>query len=53
VRANDKHAARLNLIRHLLANSQYRGKDRRLLAYDPAVVFVFHETRLCDGSMAK
>ena len=53
VRANDKHAARLDLIRHLLAQLHYRGKERRLLAYDPAIVFVFDEPRLCDGSMAK
>ena len=53
VRANDKHAARLNLIRHLLAQLQYRGKERRLLAHDSAIVFAFEEARLCDGSMAK
>jgi polyphosphate kinase 2 len=53
VRANDKHAARLNLIRHLLARLKYRGKERRLLAYDPALVFEFSNTRLRDGSMAK
>jgi len=51
--ANDKHEARLNLIRHLLAQLQYRGKHRRLSEYDPAIVFVFHESRLGDGSMAK
>jgi polyphosphate kinase len=53
VRANDKHATRINLMRHLLAQLQYRGKDRRLLVYDPGIVFTFHESRLHDGSMAK
>jgi polyphosphate kinase len=53
VRANDKRAARLNLMRHLLAQLQYRGKDHRLLVYDPGIVFTFHESRLHDGSMAK
>jgi polyphosphate kinase len=53
VRANDKHSARLNLIRSLLAQLHYRGKERRLLACDPTVVFFFNETRLCDRSMAK
>ena len=53
VRVNDKYAARLNLIRHLLAQLHHGGKDRRLVVFDPAVVFLFHETRLCDGSMAK
>jgi polyphosphate kinase len=53
VRASDKHTTRLNLIRHVLAHSKYHGKERRLPAYEPAVVFPFHEARLCDGSMAK
>ena len=53
VRANDKHAARLNLIRHLLAQLQYRGKKHELLAVDPALVFGFNERRLHDGSMAR
>jgi len=52
VRANDKHAGRLALIRHLLAHLQYRGKERGLLAFDPAVVFAFDEARLRDGSIA-
>jgi polyphosphate kinase 2 (PPK2 family) len=39
VRANDKHEARLNLIRHLLAQLEYRGKQQRLLAFDPEIVF--------------
>jgi polyphosphate kinase 2 len=53
VRANDKHSARLALIRHLLAHLTYRGKERALLAYDPAIVFAFDEARLHDGSMAR
>ena len=53
VRANDKHAARLNLIRHLLSQLHYKGKERRLLAFDPAIVFPFDETRLKDGSLAR
>ena len=53
IRANDKHAARLNLIRHLLAQSRYRGKNGRFLSYDPAIVFSFQEARLADGSMAQ
>jgi polyphosphate kinase 2 len=51
--ANDKHAARLNLIRHLLSRLKYRGKDEGLLAFDSAVVFPFTEKRLTDGSMAR
>lgn len=52
VRANDKHAARLDLIRHLLANLRYKGQERDLLAFDPAIVFEFAEARLRDGSIA-
>ena len=52
VRANDKHAARLNLMRHLLSQLRYRGKQPGLLAFDPKIVFAFAEARLHDGSMA-
>ena len=53
VQADHKHAARLNLIRHFLALSHYRGKKGALLTYDPAVVFTFDDARLRDGSMAR
>lgn len=51
--ANNKHAARLNLIRHLLSNLQYGEKADSLLAFDASSVFPFHQSRLEDGSMAK
>ena len=51
VRANDKHAARLNLIRHLLAQLHYKGKERKLLAFDRAIILAFDEARLKDGSL--
>jgi polyphosphate kinase 2 len=51
--ANDKHSARLNLIRHFLSGLKYRGKNDKLLKFDPAIVFPFAETRLTDGSMAR
>jgi polyphosphate kinase 2 len=53
VRAGNKHQARLNLMRHLLSQLQYRGKERDLLAFDPAVIFAFAEARLHDGSLAQ
>ena len=52
VRADDKHAARLNLIRHLLTHLHYRKKEADLLSFDPAIVFAFDEARLANGSMA-
>jgi polyphosphate kinase len=53
VNANDKHTARLNLIRHLLSQLDYHGKKHRLLAYDPNIVFTFSEARFDDGSIAR
>jgi len=53
VHANNKHAARLDLIRHLLGQLHYRGKKRRLLAFNPGVVFAFDEARLGDGTITK
>ena len=53
VRANDKHAARLNLMRHLLSRLRYRGKRHELLEFDPAVVFAFEDGRLRDRSLAR
>lgn len=53
VHANDKHAARLDLIRHLLGQLHYRGKKHRLLTSNPGVVFAFDEARLGDGTIAK
>ena len=53
VHANDKHVARLNLIRHLLSQLRYKGKNRDLLAFAPALVFDFNEARLNDGSLAR
>jgi polyphosphate kinase len=52
VKAGDKHTARLNLIRHLLANLRYRKKEWSLLEFDPGIVFPFDVARLRDGSMA-
>jgi polyphosphate kinase 2 (PPK2 family) len=52
VMANDKHRARLSLIRHLLGHLHYRDKAEALLAFDPTVVFAFDDARLRDRSLA-
>jgi polyphosphate kinase 2 len=52
VRADDKHAARLNLIKDLLADLAYDGKKKRLVAPDDNVVFRFADHHLADGSIA-
>lgn len=52
VKAGDKHAARLNVIRHLLSHLHYKKKKRKLLEYDPKIVFEFEGVRLRDGALA-
>jgi polyphosphate kinase len=52
VRANDKHAARLNLIRDLLSRLDYRGRNKRLLPPDPEIVFSYDPACLADGRIS-
>jgi polyphosphate kinase 2 len=52
VRANDKHAARLNVIRDLLSRLEYRGRDKRLLAPDPEIVFTYDAASLVNGMIS-
>ena len=51
VLANDKKAARVNLIRDLLARLHYHGKDERLATPDARVVYEFDEACLRDGRL--
>jgi polyphosphate kinase len=53
VRADDKHAAHLNVIRHLLSKLDYDGKDKRLTVPDPEIVFAYDELYLENGMIAK
>ena len=52
VNANDKHLARLNVIRDLLGRLDYRGKNVRLLAVDPDIVFPYDEACLKNGMIS-
>ncbi len=52
VRANDKHAARLNLIRDLLSRLDYRGRGKALLPPDPKIVFDFDPASLTNGMIS-
>ncbi|MGB8839991.1 MAG: polyphosphate kinase 2 [Aliidongia sp.] len=52
VNANDKHAARLNMIRDLLSRLQYKGKDETVLNVDPAIVFPYTDGALREGLIA-
>lgn len=53
VRAADKRAARLNIVRDLLSRLHYHGKRERLATPDTRVVFPFDEACLADGRLAK
>ena len=52
VRADDKRAARLNLIRDLLYRLHYDGKETALLRTDPDVVFPYDDACVRDGRIA-
>ena len=53
VRANDKHLARLNVIKDLLGRLHYSGKDKRLIRPDPQIVFAYDVSNLENGQLAK
>ena len=53
VRADDKRAARLNLIRDLLSRLHYGGKNKRLVTPDPRVVFEFDKAGPRNGRLSK
>ena len=53
VRADDKHAGHLNIIRHLLSKLDYPGKDKKLTVPDPEIVFAYDELYLENGMIAK
>ena len=46
VRTDDKHEARVNVIKDLLAGIDYKGKDARALRPDPNVVFNYTAKRV-------
>jgi polyphosphate kinase 2 len=52
VRADDKRAARLNIIRDLLIRQHYQGKEDSLLLPDPAVVFTYDVSYIELGLIA-
>jgi polyphosphate kinase 2 len=52
-RADDKHAARLNIIRDLLSRLDYEGKDVKLVARDREVVFPYGRAVIERGLLAE
>lgn len=53
VRADDKHLARLNIIKDLLSRLHYTHKDKRLIQPDPQIVFPYDVANLENGQLAK
>ena len=53
VRADDDHAARLNVIADLLSRTDYKGRDKKLARADRDVVFAFDKKALTDGRLAR
>ncbi len=53
VRANDKHLARLNIIKDMLSRLHYADKDERLILPDPQIVLTYDATCLENGVLAK
>lgn len=52
VRADDKRLARLNAIKAVLASIDYHGKDERVLAPNPDVVFRYDVEQVKNGRIA-
>lgn len=52
VRADDKHAARLNLIRDLLCRLDYPGRSKAVLPPDPRIVFGYDPACLANGMIS-
>jgi polyphosphate kinase 2 len=53
VRADDKHLARINIIKDVLSRLHYAGKDKRLIRPDPQIVFPYDIASLENGQLAK
>ncbi|MCF8468666.1 MAG: polyphosphate kinase 2, partial [Sneathiella sp.] len=53
VRADDKKQARLNVIRHLMANVECPDKDELQAHPDPDIVFDYDEKHLKNGAIAR
>jgi polyphosphate kinase 2 len=52
VRADEKRAARLNLIKDLLSRLHYAGKDATALVVDPTIVFQYDRACVDNGGIS-
>jgi len=53
VRADNKHLARINIIKDLLGRMHYTHKDKRLIQVDANIVFPYDISNLESGQLAK
>lgn len=53
VRADDKHVARLNIIKDLLSRLYYADKDDLLIRADPEIIFAYDISNVENGQLAK
>ena len=53
VRADDKHLARLNIIKDLLGRLHYTDKNKRLICPDPQIVFPYDVSNIENGQLTK
>lgn len=53
VRADDKHLARLNIIKDVLSRIHYTNKDKQLISPDTEIVFAYDVANLENGQLAK
>ncbi|MEP7181921.1 MAG: polyphosphate kinase 2 [Betaproteobacteria bacterium] len=53
VRADDKHLARLNVIKDVLSRLHYKDKNKRQIRPDPQIVFAYEAANLENGQLAK
>ncbi len=53
VRADDKHLARLNIIKDILDRLHYANKAKQLILPDPQIVFAYDVANLENGQLAK
>jgi polyphosphate kinase 2 len=51
VRANDKHLARINVIRDILSCLHYKKKDKRLILPDPRIILPYDASLLENGGL--
>ena len=53
VRADDKHSARINIIKDVLSRLRYKDKNEPLIRPDPKCVFTFDASYLQNGLLAE